>query len=150
MKALVQRVSHAAVSSNGSPVGKIEQGLVVLLGVAKWDDERDVDYLVRKTVNLRVFEDEQGLLNKSVLDVKGSCLIVSQFTLYADTRRGNRPSFTDAATAEKSQQLYYKYVDAVRSAGVPVQTGVFQTHMMVDLCNDGPVTVMIESPYHCD
>lgn len=145
MRALIQRVSHASVVSQGRPCGQIGLGLLVLLGVSKEDGEAEAVYLARKTANLRIFQDEQGKLNRSVQDIQGGILVVSQFTLYADTRRGNRPSFDQAAEAAVADALYQRYVELLRETGLPVETGVFQTDMQVELVNDGPVTILLES-----
>ena len=145
MRALLQRVSRAAVASEGQPCGEIKAGLLVLLGVCKGDGEAEAAYLARKTANLRIFSDEQGKLNLSVKDIQGSVLVVSQFTLYADSSRGNRPSFEQAADPTSADRLYQRYVELLRAEGLPVETGVFQTDMQVELVNDGPVTILLES-----
>ena len=145
MRALVQRVSDARVEVDGGVVGKIESGLVVLLAVAADDSVSDADYLADKIINLRIFSDADGKMNLSLLDSGGAMLVVSQFTLYGDVRRGRRPSYTEAAEPEKANLLYSYFVDRLRSAGVRVETGVFQAHMQVNLTNDGPVTIMIDS-----
>jgi len=145
MRALLQRVSRGSVASEGKLCGQIGAGLVVLLGVAKGDGEEEVSYLARKTANLRIFEDEQGKMNLSLRDVQGSILVVSQFTLYADASRGNRPSFEQAADPAMADRLYQRYVELLRAEGLAVETGVFQTHMLVELTNDGPVTILLES-----
>jgi len=145
MRALLQRVSRGSVASEGKLCGQIGAGLVVLLGVAKGDGEEEVSYLARKTANLRIFEDEQGKMNLSLRDVQGSILVVSQFTLYADASRGNRPSFEQAADPATADRLYQRYVELLRAEGLAVETGVFQTHMLVELTNDGPVTILLES-----
>lgn len=146
MRAVVQRVKQSSVKANGETVGRIGKGLLVLLGVAKGDGDEDVKYLANKIVNLRIFEDEDGKMNKSVLDIGGELLAVSQFTLLADCRKGRRPSFIAAAEPEKAAELYEKFVDLVRAQGVAVQTGRFQAMMEVALINDGPVTIIIDSP----
>jgi len=146
MRALVQRVSDARVEVDGGVVGKIESGLVVLLAVAADDSVSDADYLADKIINLRIFSDADGKMNLSLLDSGGAMLVVSQFTLYGDVRRGRRPSYTEAAEPEKANLLYSYFVDRLRSAGVRVETGVFQAHMQVNLTNDGPVTIMVDSP----
>ncbi len=145
MRVLIQRVSRAAVSVDGREVAAIGRGFLVLVGVTHEDDLTAARRLAAKTVKLRVFEDDAGLMNVALADVRGEVLAVSQFTLYADTRKGNRPSFTDAAASEQGEDLYDAYVREVRAAGVPVQTGVFGAHMCVELVNDGPVTLLLES-----
>lgn len=145
MRALIQRVAQAWVEVEGQEVGRIGQGLVVLLGVAEEDTEDDTKYLVEKISNLRIFADEQNRFNRSALDVGAELLIVSQFTLYADTRKGRRPDFTQAASPQKAQQLYQHVVDLFNSTGLKVATGRFQEYMQVHLQNDGPVTLMLDS-----
>ena len=147
MKALIQRVSEASVEVDGRRVADIGQGLLVLLGVTHADEEKDVAWLARKIPSLRVFEDEQGLMNRSVADIGGSVIVVSQFTLYADTRKGNRPSFVDAARPEQAEPLYETLVRQLRQTlGTDrVATGVFGAEMKVRLLNDGPVTVELKT-----
>jgi D-tyrosyl-tRNA(Tyr) deacylase len=145
MRALVQRVSSASVSVCGEPVAAIGRGLLVLVGVTHEDDAAAAAKLAAKTVRLRVFEDEAGLMNLSLTEIAGELLVVSQFTLYADTRRGNRPSFTRAARPAQGEAVYGAFVEALRAEGVPVQTGSFGAHMHVQLVNDGPVTVLLET-----
>ena len=145
MRAVVQRVSEASVIVDGQTVGEIRQGLVVLLGVAKGDNAEDADWLANKIINLRIFEDENGKMNRSLLEIGGELLAVSQFTLLADCRKGRRPSFIAAAEPEKAIELYEKFVERIRQKGVAVQTGRFQAMMEVALINDGPVTIIIES-----
>jgi len=145
LKVLVQRVSKASVTVGSELIGSIGRGLVALVGVAAGDTENDVDYLAAKTVNLRVFEDSTGKFNLSLIDVGGELLAVSQFTLLADTAKGRRPSFTDAAPPEIAEPLIEKFVAVARLAGVKVATGRFRAHMLVEIHNDGPVTVMLES-----
>ena len=145
MKALVQRVSRASVSVNGKIVGSIGPGLVVFLGVAQGDSKEDAIYLANKVVNLRVFADESSKFSLSALDTKGEILIVSQFTLLADTHKGRRPDFTNAAPPDIAKRLYEFFVEQVRAAGVSVETGMFQEHMLVEIHNDGPVTILLES-----
>src|SRR5579872_1401122 len=145
MRALLQRVTHASVVVEGSAVGEIGGGLLILLGVAKPDTTADAAFLVDKIVNLRIFPDAEGKMNRSLLDTGGSLLVVSQFTLYGDCRKGRRPSFDQAAPAEQARALYEEFVALARGAGVRVETGVFQAHMAVSLINDGPVTLIVES-----
>ena len=146
MRAVVQRVSSASVDSEGVRTGAIGAGFCVLLGVTHTDTEADAKWLAEKIAGLRVFEDDEGKLNRSLLDVGGEMLVVSQFTLYGDCRRGKRPSFSEAARPELASGLYEKFVEYVKQTGVPVQTGVFQTMMAVSLVNDGPVTLIIDTP----
>ena len=146
MRAVVQRVSSASVDSEGVRTGTIGRGFLVLLGVTHSDTEGDAQWLAEKIAGLRVFEDEEGKLNRSLLDVGGEMLVVSQFTLYGDCRRGRRPSFSEAARPETANALYEKFVEYARQTGVSVQTGVFQTMMAVSLVNDGPVTLIIDTP----
>ena len=145
MKALVQRVTTASVSVSGRVVGKIGRGLVVFVGVARDDSENDARYLANKIVNLRIFPTEASKIDLSALEIKGEILIVSQFTLLADLRKGRRPSFTEAAPPDKARELYDYFVDQVRSSGLKAETGIFQEHMLVEIHNDGPVTLMLES-----
>ncbi len=145
MRALVQRVSGASVTVDGEVIGQIGRGLVVLLGIATWDGEDEARYIVDKTVNLRIFPDEEGRFNRSALDAGAELLVVSQFTLYGDTRRGRRPSFTDAAPPERAQELFQRTVELFRESGLKVETGRFQAHMLVSIQNDGPVTIMLDS-----
>ncbi len=145
MKTLVQRVSRASVSVNDKIVGKIGPGLVVFLGVAQGDSKEDASYLANKVVNLRIFADEASKFALSALETRGEILIVSQFTLLADSRKGRRPSFTEAAPPDLAEELYEFFVEQVRSTGLKVETGLFQEHMLVQIYNDGPVTISLES-----
>jgi D-tyrosyl-tRNA(Tyr) deacylase len=145
MRAVIQRVSEARVKVEGSILGEIGPGLLVLLGVAKPDTASDAGFLADKILNLRVFPDEAGKMNRSLLNAGGALLVVSQFTLYGDCSRGRRPSFDDAAPAEQARPLYEHFVEAARRSGLRVETGVFQAHMEVSLVNDGPVTLLVES-----
>ena len=146
MRAVVQRVSKAWVEVDGETVGAVEQGLLVLLGVQTPDTERDADYLAAKVVTLRIFNDAQGKMNRDVQDIQGGVLVVSQFTLYGDTRKGRRPSFVQAAPPEQAEHLYEYFLEATAQHGVPVAHGVFGAHMQVHLVNDGPVTLLLDSP----
>jgi len=145
MRAVVQRVNRAQVTVRGEVTGQIGLGLLVLVGVARDDGESDATYLADKIRGLRIFEDEQGKMNRSVQDVGGSVLAVSQFTLYGDVRHGRRPSFDAAALPEKARQLYEIFVKQIRAAGLPCETGRFQEMMKVELVNDGPVTILLDS-----
>jgi D-tyrosyl-tRNA(Tyr) deacylase len=145
MKLVIQRVSEARVTVDGATVGSIRIGLVVLVGIAKFDTENDADYLSEKVIGLRIFPDENGKMNLNVSEANGSILIVSQFTLYGDCRKGRRPSFDRAALPELAPPLYNYFVNKVRRSGVPVETGTFQAMMEVLLVNQGPVTVLIDS-----
>ena len=145
MRAVVQRVSRAKVTVDGEVTGEIRQGLLVLLGVAGRDTESDAEYLVDKILNLRIFEDADGKMNLSLLDIEGALLVVSQFTLYGDTRRGRRPSFIDAAPPDKASELYEYFVGKAHQRVRIVETGRFQAMMDVELVNDGPVTIMLDS-----
>jgi D-aminoacyl-tRNA deacylase len=144
MKSVIQRVSSASVTVDGNVTGKIGRGIMVLLGVEKGDAEAQADWLAEKIINLRIFEDEAGKMNRSVQDVGGSLLVVSQFTLAGNCDKGRRPSFDSAATPDEGKRLYEYFVDAVRRLGVPVETGIFQADMKVELVNDGPVTFVLE------
>lgn len=145
MRAVVQRVSSSKVTVDGETYGKIDLGLNVLIGVEDGDTEKDLDYIFDKVVNLRIFEDENEKLNLSVKDVEGEILAISQFTLAADCRKGRRPSFSNAARPEAANILYEKFVDKVREEGIKIETGKFQSHMVVDIVNDGPVTILLDS-----
>ena len=145
MRAVVQRVTRGSVSVDGSLVAQIGPGMVVLLGVGRDDGPEDVAYLSGKIANLRIFEDETGKLNQSLLDVKGSALVVSQFTLYGDCRQGRRPGFSDAAPAELGKELYDMFISGLDALGIEVAAGIFQTHMQVEIINDGPVTLLLDS-----
>jgi D-tyrosyl-tRNA(Tyr) deacylase len=144
MRALLQRVSRASVTVEGQTISSIGKGLLILLGVGHGDGEEQAKFLAEKIANLRVFEDEQGKTNLSILDVKGEAIIVSQFTLYADTRKGRRPSFIDAALPDVAEPLVSRFVELLRGHGVPTQTGKFGAHMQVEIHNDGPVTIWLE------
>lgn len=145
MRAVIQRVSKASVTVDGAVVGQIGRGLLVLLGVGAGDAAADARQMAEKIANLRIFADDEGRFNRSALDIGGAALVVSQFTLYADTRRGRRPSFSGAALPEVAAPLVEGFVAALRERGLPVETGVFGAHMDVDLRNDGPVTIILDS-----
>ncbi len=145
MKALLQRVTEASVSVAGEVVGRIGRGLVVLLGVASVDTEKDAQYLAQKTVNLRIFSDEAGKFNLSALDINGELLVISQFTLLADARKGRRPSFVEAASPTQAKELFDYFVEQAHAQGLNVQTGRFQQYMQVEIHNDGPVTILLDS-----
>ena len=145
MRAVIQRVSRAKVTVDGHVLGAIERGLLVLLGVAEGDDESAADYLAEKTAGLRIFDDAAGKMNLSVGEVNGAVLVVSQFTLYGDVRRGKRPSFDRAARPERANELYEHFVGRIRAAGLRCETGRFQAMMDVELVNDGPVTILLDS-----
>ena len=145
MRAVVQRVSGACVRVNGEIAGQVPHGLLVLVGVAREDTEADADYLAQKIAGLRIFEDDDGKMNRSVNDTSGAVLAVSQFTLYGDVRKGKRPSFDVAARPELARQLYERFVQCIRSLGVRCETGAFQQMMDVELVNQGPVTILIAS-----
>jgi D-aminoacyl-tRNA deacylase len=144
MRALLQRVSKASVTVNGQTISAIGKGLLILLGVGHGDGEEQVKFLAEKIANLRVFEDDQGKTNLSLLDVSGEAIVVSQFTLYADARKGRRPSFTDAALPDVAAPLVDHFVELLRGHGVPTQMGKFGAHMEVEIHNDGPVTIWLE------
>ena len=145
VKALLQRVTGARVSAAGEEVGRIGKGLVVFVGVADGDGEGDVEYLAQKVVNMRAFGDETGRFNLSALDIGGELLLVSQFTLLADTRKGRRPSFTNAAPPALAEELFQRFVQQARATGLKVETGRFQQYMQVEIHNDGPVTILLDS-----
>ena len=146
MRAVIQRVSKASVSIEGKEVGRVGRGVCILLGVHETDTTDQVDWMVLKIANLRIFEDEEGKMNRSLLEAGGSALVVSQFTLYGDCRKGRRPSFVSAAGPDKANPLYEDFCKRLQIEGVPVETGVFGAKMEVCLCNDGPVTLVVESP----
>jgi len=145
VKALLQRVSGASVSVANEVVGRIGGGLVVFVGIADGDTERDAQYLAQKIVSLRIFSDEAGRFNLSALDIKGELLVVSQFTLLADTRKGRRPSFVEAAPPAQAEKLFEQFVEQVVASGLKVETGRFQQYMQVEIHNDGPVTILLDS-----
>jgi D-tyrosyl-tRNA(Tyr) deacylase len=145
MRAVIQRVKQARVRLEKKVIGEIEQGLLCFVGVGKGDQEADADYLAAKIPQLRIFEDAEGRFNRTLLDIKGAILVVSQFTLFGDCRRGRRPSFSDAAEPELARELYQRFIAKLKENGVPVAQGEFQAHMEVELVNDGPVTLLLES-----
>lgn len=145
MRAVIQRVSSAKVTVNNIIIGSINKGLLVLLGIGNEDRDNDIEYLSDKVVNLRIFEDENEKMNLSLLDIEGELLIVSQFTLYGDLRKGKRPNFMNAAPPNIAEKIYLKFIDECKAYDLKVQTGAFGEHMNVELINDGPVTIMIDS-----
>ncbi|MBN2104138.1 D-tyrosyl-tRNA(Tyr) deacylase [bacterium] len=145
MRAVVQRVDRASVTVNSRVTGKISQGIHILLGVRSGDTKKDAEWLADKCVNLRIFDDEDGKFNYSCLDIRGEVLVVSQFTLYGDCRRGRRPSFTDAAEPEKAEALYDYFVDQLKSKGLTVATGIFAARMQCEIINEGPVTLIVDT-----
>lgn len=144
MRVVIQRVKHGRVSVDGQPVAEIGPGTIILLGIAPDDGEEQARYLIEKIATLRIFEDEAGKMNLSLLDVGGEAIVVSQFTLYADTHKGRRPSFTSAAAPEVASPLVERFADLLRQKGVPTQLGEFGAHMLVEIANDGPVTIWME------
>ena len=145
MRAVIQRVKEASVSVDNKIVGEISKGLLVLLGVGDNDDDSDVSYLVDKTIGLRIFQDHNDKMNLSVLDITGEILVISQFTLYGDVRKGKRPSFTRSANSEVGKALYEDFIKKIESSGINIESGVFGAHMDVHLVNDGPVTILVDS-----
>lgn len=145
MRALVQRVSRSAVSINGELTAEIGRGMLILLGVGRRDTPDNVQYVAGKCIHLRIFEDEQGKMNRSLAEIGGQVLVVSQFTLYGDTRKGRRPGYSGAASPDMAEAYYNEFVDALRCRGLSVRTGQFGANMQVEIHNDGPVTLMVES-----
>jgi D-tyrosyl-tRNA(Tyr) deacylase len=145
LRAIIQRVTRARVTVASRVAGEIQKGVLILLGVGRADTSESAEYLAEKIANLRIFADDAGKMNRSLVEIGGSALVVSQFTLYGDTRGGRRPSYIQAASPEDANRLYEEFVRCLRSFGVPVQTGVFQAHMEVELVNDGPVTILLDS-----
>ena len=145
MRLVLQRVKKASVSINHKIVGEINVGLLVLIGIQKLDDQQDLMWLVKKLIGMRIFADADGKMNKSIVDAKGSILVVSQFTLHASTKKGNRPSYLNSAEPNRANEYYEKFILAIKNEGVPVQTGEFGANMQVELINDGPVTILLDS-----
>ena len=145
MRVVLQRVSHASVTVEEKVIGKIQRGFLLLVGVTHDDTIEDMEYLVRKIVQMRIFEDEEGKLNRSIQDIGGEILSVSQFTLYADTKKGNRPSFSKAAPGDVALKMFEQFNGLLRDTGIPVETGQFGADMKVELLNDGPVTILLDS-----
>lgn len=145
MRVVLQRVAHASVTVDGEIIGKIQRGFLLLVGVTHDDAMEDMEYLVRKIVQMRIFEDEEGKLNRSIQDIGGEILSVSQFTLYADTKKGNRPSFSKAAPGDVAVEMFEQFNGLLRDTGIPVETGLFGADMKVELLNDGPVTILLDS-----
>lgn len=145
MRVVLQRVAHASVTVDGEIIGKIQRGFLLLVGVTHDDAMEDMEYLVRKIVQMRIFEDEEGKLNRSIQDIGGEILSVSQFTLYADTKKGNRPSFSKAAPGDVALEMFEQFNGLLRETGIPVETGQFGADMKVELLNDGPVTILLDS-----
>lgn len=145
MRVVLQRVSHASVTVEEKVIGKIQRGFLLLVGVTHDDTIEDMEYLVRKIVQMRIFEDEEGKLNRSIQDIGGEILSVSQFTLYADTKKGNRPSFSKAAPGDVALEMFEQFNGLLRDTGIPVETGQFGADMKVELLNDGPVTILLDS-----
>jgi D-tyrosyl-tRNA(Tyr) deacylase len=146
MRALIQRVTQATVTVDQRTVGTCKRGFLVLLGVGPNDSETDAQWLAKKIASLRVFPDDDGKMNRSIADISGSCLVISQFTLYGDCRKGRRPSFVEAAHPDLAKPLYEHFVELLSQQGIPVETGIFAADMQVSLTNDGPVTLMIDTP----
>lgn len=144
MKVLMQRVISSSVEVNNKVVGKIDKGLMLLVGFTQNDTSKEIDYMVDKVINLRIFDDEEGIMNKSLLDISGSILSISQFTLYADASKGRRPSYTKALTSKDAKVLYNEFNDKLKSKNIKVETGIFGEEMKVSLINDGPITIMLE------
>lgn len=144
MRVLVQRCDRACVKVDNKIVGQIGMGVMILVGITHDDDSKKIDYLVDKLINLRIFDDENGVMNKSLLDVSGSILSISQFTLYADTKKGRRPSYVEAMSGDKAKALYDEFNEKLRNTGIKVETGIFGADMKVDFINDGPITIMLE------
>jgi D-tyrosyl-tRNA(Tyr) deacylase len=145
MRVMLQRVRNASVEIDSEIISSIKIGLLLFLGIERGDGDKDIDYLVKKVSRLRIFEDEKGKLNLSIMDIKGEILIVSQFTLLADCRKGNRPSFDRAERPERAKELYERFIQGIKNLGIPAKSGIFGASMKIHLINDGPVTIMIDS-----
>jgi D-tyrosyl-tRNA(Tyr) deacylase len=145
MKVIIQKVSHASVEVDQVCVAQIKKGYLILVGIASQDRQEDLDWMVHKIKHLRIFEDEQQKMNLDITQVQGEILAVSQFTLFADCKKGNRPSFTSAAPPEKAKADFDRFVEQIKQVGIPCQTGIFRAQMAVSLCNDGPITIMLDS-----
>ena len=145
MRIVLQRVSHASVCVDGKIVGKIGNGLFLLVGIGPQDSSKDLEFLAKKCVEMRIFEDENGKMNLSLTDIGGAILAVSQFTLYADCRKGRRPGFSGAASPQKGENLFNEFIEIIKNKNIPVETGVFGAHMGVELCNSGPATIFLDS-----
>ena len=145
MRAVIQRVLQGSVTVDSNIVGEIKEGLVVLLGIGKEDDEKDLEYMIDKIIGLRIFQDENDKMNLSLLDIKGELLVISQFTLYGDVRKGKRPSFTNSGHPEVAERLYLEFVDKCKERGIRTEKGIFRADMDVQLINQGPVTIMLDS-----
>ena len=145
MRAVVQRVTYSSVEVNGEIVGEINNGFNVLLGISKYDTEEDMKYIKEKIINLRVFSDENDKMNLSLLDIKGELLLISQFTLYGDARKGRRPNFMNALGGEEAKRFYDKFIEMMKETGLKIETGIFGADMKVDIKNDGPVTILLDS-----
>jgi D-tyrosyl-tRNA(Tyr) deacylase len=145
MRAVIQRVSRASVSVDSEVTGEINGGLLVLLGIHRYDSEKEIKWMTDKIINLRIFEDTNGKMNHSLIDTGGALLVVSQFTLYGDCRKGRRPGYSTAARPDNAKSLYLKFIDAVKQKGIQTASGIFQAHMDVELINDGPITLLLDS-----
>lgn len=145
MRCLIQRSLNSNVEVNNKIIGKINKGLVILVGFTDYDEIKDIDYMVNKIINLRIFDDENGVMNRSLLDIGGELLVISQFTLYADASKGRRPSYVKALSSEKAIPLYELFISKLKETNIKVETGKFGAEMKVNICNDGPITILLES-----
>lgn len=145
MRCLIQRSLNSSVEVNNKIIGKINKGLVILVGFTDYDETKDIDYMVNKIINLRIFDDENGVMNRSLLDMGGELLVISQFTLYADASKGRRPSYIKALSSEKAIPLYELFIAKLKETNIKVETGKFGAEMKVNICNDGPITILLES-----